>query len=123
MKFCILGIFTAKISNNYGEKACHCRNGGTCYTSSSMGKLCQCPNGFTGSFCEIPICKFDRMKNNNDENLICFILATRINAGQLSCSQLSCQNGGTCQEQGLNGICNCKPGFTGQRCESGIMIH
>jgi hypothetical protein len=42
-------------------------------------------------------------------------------ARQLTCGQASCQNGGTCQEQGLNGICICKPGFTGQRCESGMI--
>ena len=39
--------------------------------------------------------------------------------GQLACSQSLCQNGGTCQEQGLTAICICKPGFAGQRCESG----
>lgn len=39
--------------------------------------------------------------------------------GQIACSQSLCQNGGTCQEQGLTAICTCKPGFTGQRCESG----
>jgi hypothetical protein len=48
-------------------------------------------------------------------------LATRISSGQYSCSQLSCQNGGTCQEQGSNANCNCKPGFIGQRCETGMI--
>jgi hypothetical protein len=48
-------------------------------------------------------------------------LANRISSGQYSCSQLSCQNGGTCQEQGSNANCNCKPGFTGQRCETGMI--
>jgi hypothetical protein len=38
---------------------------------------------------------------------------------QIACSQSLCQNGGTCQEQGLSAVCMCKSGFTGQRCESG----
>ncbi|CAF3707486.1 unnamed protein product [Rotaria sp. Silwood1] len=77
---------------------CLCRNGGICYTNSASGKLCHCPNGFTGPFCETTI-------------------TSRINTGQFSCSQASCENGATCQEQGFNTICICKPGFTGQRCE------
>jgi len=47
-------------------------------------------------------------------------LANRMSSGQARCSQSSCQNGATCQEQGLNALCICKPGFTGQQCESGI---
>ncbi len=48
-----------------------------------------------------------------------FFVATPIVARQMVCSQSSCQNGGTCQEQGSNAVCMCKPGFTGQRCETG----
>jgi hypothetical protein len=47
-------------------------------------------------------------------------IAAGISPGQMACSQSLCQNGGTCQQQGLSAACNCKPGFTGQRCESGI---
>ncbi|CAF1284937.1 unnamed protein product [Adineta steineri] len=90
-------------NNNNDDKSllsdCNCRNGGLCFTSPTGRKLCQCPNGFSGSFCERS-------------------LNTGINPGQLACSQALCQNGGTCQEQGLSAICNCKPGYTGQRCES-----
>jgi len=50
-----------------------------------------------------------------------FFLATRINPRQVSCTQSSCQNGGTCQGQESNSVCICKPGFTGQRCESGMI--
>jgi hypothetical protein len=49
-------------------------------------------------------------------------LANRMSSGQARCSQSSCQNGATCQEQGLNALCICKPGFTGQQCESGIFF-
>ena len=46
-------------------------------------------------------------------------LAGNMSPGQIACSQSLCQNGGTCQGQGLSATCICKPGFTGQRCEIG----
>lgn len=55
--------------------------------------------------------------NNSRE----FVLAEGRSPSQIACSQSLCQNGGTCQEQGLTAVCGCKPGFTGQRCESGRM--
>ena len=80
---------------------CPCRNGGICPSNSPSRTLCQCQNGFTGMFCETSI-------------------ATRLNSGRLTCNQLLCQNGGTCQEQGLTVLCHCKPGYNGQRCENGL---
>ena len=44
---------------------CFCRNGGTCYTNSNSETICQCPNGFTGPFCELLICTFDETKEEN----------------------------------------------------------
>lgn len=109
----------AKISVNRVEKPifneCVCRNGGTCYSSSASGKLCQCPSGFTGPFCETTICKLREFKSS----IALIFLANRMNSGQQRCSQSACQNGATCQEQGSDALCICKPGFTGQRCENG----
>lgn len=45
-----------------------------------------------------------------------------LSPSQAACAQNLCQNGGTCQQQGLTAICVCKPGFTGQRCESGELL-
>ncbi|CAF1610141.1 unnamed protein product, partial [Adineta ricciae] len=91
------------LSGSQGEKSfqteCRCRNGGKCYSNSNNEKICQCVHGFTGSFCEIPI-------------------STRINSRQARCGLSSCQNGATCQEQGINTVCVCKPGYTGERCET-----
>jgi len=44
-----------------------------------------------------------------------------MNNRQFRCSPSLCQNGATCQEQGLNSVCICKPGFTGQQCETGTI--
>ena len=79
-------------------------------------KFCQCPNGFTGVSCEISAGMFDLIIKEIYQQLI---VASAMSPGQLACSQSLCQNGGTCQEQGLSAVCTCKPGFTGQRCESG----
>jgi Notch-like protein len=46
-------------------------------------------------------------------------LAEGKSPAQIACSQSLCQNGGTCQDQGLTATCVCKPGYNGQRCESG----
>ena len=65
-----------------------------------------------------------KQKKKRDEWYISFffvfLLAARVNAGEFSCSPSSCENGATCQKRGLNSVCICKPGFTGQRCESGM---
>ncbi|CAF3283116.1 unnamed protein product [Rotaria socialis] len=99
----LMSTSSNKVSHSPGDKSlhphCHCRNGGLCYPSPMGGKFCQCLNGFTGQFCEIS-------------------LSISVSRAQHSCSQLSCQNGGTCQDQGVAAVCICKPGFTGQRCET-----
>lgn len=56
------------------------------------------------------------------KSVIAFSLANRMSSGQARCSQSACQNGATCQEQGSNALCICKPGFTGQRCENGTCV-
>jgi len=112
------------MSHNQEEKSlqneCPCHNGGRCYINPGSSKICQCPNGFTGTFCETSICKFnvESIRQKKKKANVCF-LVTRINSRQVSCTQSSCQNGGTCQ--GQDSVCICKPGFTGQRCESGMI--
>ena len=61
-----------------------CENGGTC----SEG-ICICPEGFSGTLCEI-------------EDVV-----------EDPCEDIVCQNGGTCSE----GICICPEGYSGPFCE------
>jgi len=50
--------FVAKSSNNNNAaEQCPCRNGGTCTSTQANGQVCQCPKGFSGTFCETAICK------------------------------------------------------------------
>ena len=62
-----LVFFVDKLSDNQGEKSfqaeCRCRNGGKCYSNANNEKICQCVHGFTGSFCEISICKMHPAKD------------------------------------------------------------
>jgi len=66
-----------------------CENGGVC----SEEKICECPNGFTGTWCEV---------NIND------------------CEVDSCNNHGQCQDL-VNGFnCTCDKGYEGKSCEIDI---
>ena len=111
-----------KLSVVHSDKSlqndCPCRNGGLCATGITANKLCQCLHGFSGPLCETPACKcsVDMLDISQGWNLS---LAGNMSPGQIACSQSLCQNGGTCQGQGLSATCICKPGYTGQRCELG----
>lgn len=75
---CLRWISLAKVSGNRVEKPisndCLCRNGGICHSKSSgSGKLCQCPTGFTGPFCETTICKLREFNSSNDKRLNKFL--------------------------------------------------
>ena len=99
---------------------CPCRNGGYCLKTADKDKPCQCTPGFTGNVCETAIGKFQ----TGSSMCLCIgvCIANRIITNGMGCSQLACQNGASCQDQGFNAICNCKPGFTGLRCESRRMM-
>uniref|UniRef100_A0A8C7ZDZ3 Slit homolog 3 (Drosophila) n=1 Tax=Oryzias sinensis TaxID=183150 RepID=A0A8C7ZDZ3_9TELE len=71
--------------------AAPCQNNGTCVSDAAGSYRCNCPYGFKGQDCEIPI-----------------------NA----CVSFPCLNGGTCHIQpGHKEDCVCPAGFEGQRCE------
>lgn len=69
-----------------------CKNGGSCIKSpNDFNYMCQCPSGYSGTFCEI----FD------------------------SCSTFPCLNNGVCINKGTFGFeCNCTLNFYGKNCEN-----
>jgi len=64
-----------------------CQNGGTC-TEEGTGYVCECPDGFSGTQCEV-----------------------------WACNPNPCQNGGTCAADGTGYVCECPDGFSGTQCE------
>lgn len=74
-----------------GCEANPCLNYGTCFDDPIYVYRCECPEGYTGTQCEIFIGK---------------------------CASAPCQNGGTCFPGRKNGFnCTCPEGVKGQTCE------
>ena len=74
-----------------GCEANPCLNYGTCFNDPIYVYRCECPEGYTGTQCEIFIGK---------------------------CASAPCQNGGTCFPGRKNGFnCTCPEGVKGQTCE------
>ncbi|XP_023196029.1 sushi, nidogen and EGF-like domain-containing protein 1 isoform X3 [Xiphophorus maculatus] len=74
-----------------------CLNGGEC-VDQVTGFTCACLAAFTGIFCETELMNSTEPHNQTVECL--------------------CQNGGVCV--GINGTCECPPGYTGAYCQLGI---
>lgn len=69
-----------------------CLNGGTCENTAPDNYHCTCPDGFSGSNCEVV------------DN---------------PCAPAPCRHGGTCQEAGGSFSCDCAAGWTGPTCDIG----
>eukprot|EP00192_Tetraselmis_astigmatica_P018318 CAMPEP_0117652840 /NCGR_PEP_ID=MMETSP0804-20121206/2852_1 /TAXON_ID=1074897 /ORGANISM="Tetraselmis astigmatica, Strain CCMP880" /LENGTH=237 /DNA_ID=CAMNT_0005458935 /DNA_START=746 /DNA_END=1459 /DNA_ORIENTATION=- len=71
-----------------------CKNGGVCQLiSSEVGmRVCMCPEGFRGEYCEIPA---------------------------VTCGRGYCTNDGVCTARGE---CQCTGNFTGPTCESRVKV-
>ena len=68
-----------------------CQNGGTCENPAPDEYLCKCPEGFSGTDCQVV------------DNL---------------CATAPCQNGGTCTETDVGDFnCSCSSGWTGPTCQ------
>ncbi|CAH1364291.1 protein jagged-1b isoform X1 [Tenebrio molitor] len=70
-----------------------CLNGGTCENTAPDNYLCTCPEGFSGTNCEVV------------DN---------------PCAPQPCLHGGTCLEAGGSFSCECAPGWTGTTCNVDI---
>ncbi|CAG5117131.1 unnamed protein product [Candidula unifasciata] len=65
-----------------------CQNGGTCLHDAFFNYTCNCPSGFTGTHCEVPLCHHN-----------------------------FCLHGGSCQIAEGTRYCLCPEQFTGPRCQ------
>ncbi len=105
-----------------------CKNGGYCVPSGDGNKSCLCPPGKTGEDCSVAAascaddnaCAVDAQCVNKGEGFVC-------DPGSDPCSSSSlfddddvgCANGGECLPQGGGRrLCECRPGFGGERCET-----
>ncbi|XP_067671780.1 uncharacterized protein [Haliotis asinina] len=94
MCHCLAG-YSGTSCLNVDVKACEsnpCQNGGTCQALNDYWRICMCPPTFTGDSCGMPVVKD-------------------------FCNSSPCLNGGTCTNNQLNFTCDCRSGFTGDRCE------
>uniref|UniRef100_A0A3P9PLS5 Sushi, nidogen and EGF like domains 1 n=1 Tax=Poecilia reticulata TaxID=8081 RepID=A0A3P9PLS5_POERE len=97
-----------------------CQNGGKC-VDRVTGFICVCPAAFSGTFCETVerIMNSERISAAVQSPSACVCVCAC--AGVCVCVsavECLCQNGGVCV--GINGTCECPPGYTGAYCQLGI---
>ncbi|KAJ8316300.1 hypothetical protein KUTeg_006314 [Tegillarca granosa] len=106
-----------------------CQNGGQCIDNVNSF-TCNCPSGYTGSFCEawdeVAVCSAkcgaaicrDDFQNGN---FTCMCPNDQVYGGN-TCSQINhcmsnpCHNGGTCTNRYGGYTCTCKPGNANPDC-------
>lgn len=114
-----------------------CLNGGSCMVSVNFVTInqyvCLCPNGQTGTNCEITIdscmsnpCANGATCTNQGSSFSCQCLTgftgSTCEVNIDDCSPNPCQNGGSCTDQ-VNGFsCSCAQLFTGHTCETEIPV-
>ncbi|XP_014288431.1 neurogenic locus protein delta [Halyomorpha halys] len=116
---------------NYCTNHKPCKNNGTCFNTGQGSYTCSCPPGFAGSDCEehssTPIgCRPGVCQNGatcieeGKGNFKCECAAgwkgERCEKSSLSCGDLPCQNGGTCQDTATGFLCLCHPGYGSRDC-------
>uniref|UniRef100_A0A7I4KPC8 Delta-like protein n=1 Tax=Brugia malayi TaxID=6279 RepID=A0A7I4KPC8_BRUMA len=101
---------------NYCTRHHPCRNNATCRNTGHGQYTCECPDGYTGTDCEIRVqnCSLQPCLNgatcSGFTGRYCQVAAT-------SCSDSPCQNGATCAEIGGVFLCTCLQGWTGTTCD------
>ena len=107
-----------------------CVNGGTCIDKAGTFS-CQCPQGYSGTFCEINTdecasspCQNKGVCTSGVDTYSCKCQAgysgvnCQINIDD--CTAKPCQNGGTCVDDVQSYSCSCLVGYTGVNCEHAI---
>jgi hypothetical protein len=97
-----------------------CQNGGTCFLINGQSILCQCPAGFSGSFCEIAPTTTALPTTTTATGTTTTTTTTTTAPPIQSCpaGTAICQNGGTCFIlNGMSILCQCTAAFQGNFCE------
>jgi protocadherin Fat 1/2/3 len=118
-----------------------CQHGGTCTLGPPNAYVCTCPNGFSGTNCDVNIddCTSEPCLNGGtcEDGVggyvcrcstgitgdICQVLCPEGHVGEFCevpvrfCSAASCENGGTCVEAVGGFTCVCPTSHTGPLCE------
>ena len=136
-----MDCFFFSVSKDIDECGNHtCQNGGSCLDGVS-NYSCNCLPGYTGSRCETGryFAEFGREASLLCvAKSICYSLCFRFFSGSTisplkygnlfsptdidECVNHTCSNGGPCVDGVNNYSCNCKPGFTGDRCQTGLFF-
>ncbi|XP_077996219.1 uncharacterized protein LOC144449546 [Glandiceps talaboti] len=103
-KTCFFLIAMTTIPTTVGAQGCEatsatcghgCLNGGTCQ-SYGEDASCECPNGFTGQYCDTVI-------------------------PEECTDDVDCLNGGNCTTDAGGNYCYCPSGYTGYECETNVL--
>uniref|UniRef100_A0A3B4CG76 Delta-like protein n=1 Tax=Pygocentrus nattereri TaxID=42514 RepID=A0A3B4CG76_PYGNA len=113
------GQFTCECQEGFRGTYCHenindcesnpCQNGGTCIDKVNVYQ-CICADGWEGARCEIIIM-----------NIAVLFISTNIEminnrSCESQCDEATCNNGGTCHDEGDTFTCRCSPGWEGATC-------
>ncbi|XP_046385384.1 sushi, von Willebrand factor type A, EGF and pentraxin domain-containing protein 1-like isoform X2 [Ischnura elegans] len=110
-----------------------CLNGATCIPLSTPGYYCSCPDGYTGTFCELQDdacltepCLNGGLCSSNGTSYLCSCSQdfTGLNCEIISdpCSSSPCKNNGICMTYGTSFECSCTAEFEGIQCERMVCL-
>jgi len=118
LSYLFIYFFNYKIANPCASRPC--LNGGTCsQVGNSNNFVCNCPAPFFGKYCQNSIILWFNLFFIHFFSFSNFIfLSFKENQ---PCASNPCQNGGTCIPEGNGFRCECRGGFTGPRCQAGII--
>uniref|UniRef100_A0AAR2LV45 Delta-like protein n=1 Tax=Pygocentrus nattereri TaxID=42514 RepID=A0AAR2LV45_PYGNA len=126
------GQFTCECQEGFRGTYCHenindcesnpCQNGGTCIDKVNVYQ-CICADGWEGARCEISILSLTHPNKNGVVimNIAVLFISTNIEminnrSCESQCDEATCNNGGTCHDEGDTFTCRCSPGWEGATC-------
>ena len=98
-----------------------CQNGGTCHRSSSDA-YCDCPSGYTGSYCQtrgMHCYTHTTMQQRSSWSMKhARAYSMYVHLFHIADCSPACQNRGTCNRSPWSAYCRCPSGYTGSYCQT-----